>query len=49
MKRVKERWELEFPEQAASVNINDLRKNRVIRNLIFMRNSNQIDGEGQGT
>ena len=49
MKRVKERWDLEFPEQA-SVSIYNLRNNAFcfqkepeIRNLILVRNRNEID------
>ena len=49
MKRVKERWDLEFPEQA-SFCIHNLRNNASrsqkepeIRNLILVRNKNEID------
>ena len=51
MKRVKERWDLEFPEQA-SVRINNLKNNASrfqkeldIRNLSLVRNRNAIDGQ----
>ena len=49
MKRVKERWNLEFPEKA-SVSMHNLRDNASrfqkepeIRNLILARNRNEID------
>ena len=49
MKRVKERWDLEFPEQA-SFRMHNLRNNAShfqkepeIRNLISVRNRNEID------
>ena len=50
MKRVKERWDLEFPEQA-SVSIHNLRNKHLVykeefrnlRNLILMKNRNEID------
>ena len=49
MKRVKQRWDLEFPEQA-SVSIHNLRNNASrfqkepgIRNFILVRNRNKID------
>ena len=49
MKTVKERWDLEFPEQA-SVSMHNLRNNASrfqkeadIRDLILVRNRNKID------
>ena len=49
MKRIKKRWDLEFPEQA-SFSMHNLRNNVYrfqkepeIRNLILVRNKNEID------
>ena len=49
MESVKERWDLEFPEQA-SVSMHNIRNNASrfqkepeIRNLILVRNRNKID------
>ena len=39
MKRVKERWDLEFPDQNAS----PFQKQPEMRNLILMRNRIEID------
>ena len=49
MKRVKERWNLEFPEQASfsmrnlKSNASPFQKEPEIRNLILVRNRNEID------
>ena len=49
MKRVKERWDLEFPEQASfgmrnlKSNASPFQKEPEIRNLILVRNRNEID------
>ena len=49
MKRIKERWDLEFSEQE-SISMHNLRKKASrfqkgskIRNLILVRNTNEID------
>ena len=49
MKRIKERWDLEFPKQE-SISTHNLRNNASrfqkgpkIRNLILVRNTNEID------
>ena len=49
MKRVKARWDLEFPEQThiriynLTNNASPFQKQPEIRNLILMRNRNKID------
>ena len=46
MKRVKERWDLEFPEQSMlnlRNNASHFQKEPEIKNLILVRNRNKID------